>query len=359
MQRERSVNETYRPLKMSHYFPVYWKTPAGAECSGYMDSAGKLVADFPHIRVSVLNNERAFFADGSRWENGLLLWGVMDNRGHAITPPRLTSFKPFSEGRAVASDEHNTTLSFKFGFLNEAGEWAVMPTLIGAYSFSAGAAYVQREPSSSLWHLIGKQGELLIDKLSLGGSSLKEGLAKAYVSESKLFGFRSMDGAWKIKAQFVGVKDFAEGLAAVLTGKPGKECVHFIDAAGEVVIEPSHYTSCEKGFSEGLACVFRVAKRRNDIVGGYINRVGEEVISCDWGLAEPFSDGLAAVMDAQTRLWGFVNRNGKIVIPPKYGHVESFAGGLAKVRTSKRIGPEFYINPQGDVVWEAGSKPRA
>ncbi|MBK8478491.1 MAG: WG repeat-containing protein [Opitutaceae bacterium] len=168
-----------------------------------------------------------------------------------------------------------------------------------------------------------------------------------------------MDGAWKIKAQFVGVKDFAEGLAAVLTGTPGKEVLHFIDAAGQLVIESTHYRSCERGFSEGLACVYRVDKKRKDIVAGYINRAGEEVIPCEWALAEPFADGLAAVMDARARLWGFVNRNGKIVIPPKYGHVESFVGGFAKVRTSKRIGPEFYINTQGDVVWEAGDKPRA
>lgn len=63
-------------------------------------------------------------------------------------------------------------------------------------------------------------------------------------------------------------------------------------------------------------------------------------------------------MDAHSRLWGFVDKNGRVVISPKYGQVESFAGGLAKVRVSKRTGPELYINPQGDVVWESGIKPR-
>ena len=225
-----------------------------------------------------MHGERAFFADGSKWEKGLLLWGLMDKCRQIVTPPRFTSFKPFSDGRAVASDELSPTLTFKFGFLDEAGGWAVVPTLIGAYSFSEGAAYVQREPNSSLWQLISKRGELLVDALSLGGGYLREGLAKAYVPESKLFGFRGTDGAWKVKAQFTGANDFSEGLAAVLTGKPGEERIQFIDPMGASVIECSQYTSCEKGFSEGLACVYRVDKKRKDIVAGYIDRSGAELI---------------------------------------------------------------------------------
>ena len=65
--------------------------------------------------------------------------------------------------------------------------------------------------------------------------------------------------------------------------------------------------------------------------GGYINKEGEWVIKAQYLAVKPFSEGYAAVQDADTELWGYIDVHGKTVIKPKFKVEGSFINGSTVV----------------------------
>lgn len=164
---------------------------------------------------------------------------------------------------------------------------------------------------------------------------------------------------------------FAEGLAAVrIKNKWG-----YINAFGEVVI-PLEYIEV-KDFCEGLAAV-----RKDDGKWGYINAFGEVVVPFEYDDAARFLDGLARVEKAERIefknddhdiveppkvngvislskaheegleiFWynckrGFINQKGEIVVPIKYEDANCFSEGLAAVRKGGKVG---FIDKTGKI----------
>ena len=67
--------------------------------------------------------------------------------------------------------------------------------------------------------------------------------------------------------------------------------------------------------------------------------------------AEPFSDGMAAIMN--NGKWGYINRKFDLVIPCQYDIAYPFINGLAKVETNgKSLTISSYINKSGNVIWQ-------
>ena len=66
--------------------------------------------------------------------------------------------------------------------------------------------------------------------------------------------------------------------------------------------------------------------------GGYINKEGEWVIKAQYLAVKPFSEGYAAVQDADTELWGYIDVHGKTVIKPKFMVAGSFINGSTAVK---------------------------
>lgn len=339
---------------MTPRFPISWKEADSTQRSGYIDVKGNLVAEFPFHAITEARERLAFYTRGERWAKGLL-WGLVREDGTPVTPTRFTSYRLFSEGRAAVSTDAESGFSFTFGYIDGGGGWAIAPQFEAAYPFSEGVAYAKRPPLSSLFGLIDLHGERLIDDLSIGGAVVREGLAQGYSAESRRFGFRTPKGEWAIPARYSGAYDFSGGMGGVLVGGAGREQLGFVARDGNMVIEPGAYRSAEGGFSEGLVGVYR--RKKGESVGGFINRRGEEVIPCRWGLVRPFSEGRAAVMDAATRLWGYIDARGEVIIPLRFGAVEDFRAGLARARLKKIIGANDYIDTFGNVVWPAGKVP--
>lgn len=99
-------------------------------------------------------------------------------------------------------------------------------------------------------------------------------------------------------------------------------------------------------FSEGLTPI----RSRTSGNYGFINKKLELVIPVGYKNARPFSDGLAAVQNAEGN-WGYINAAGKQVISYDYSMSPGrFMSGLAKVQS--REGKFGYINKQGKVVIE-------
>src|SRR6266850_292134 len=111
--------------------------------------------------------------------------------------------------------------------------------------------------------------------------------------------------------------------------------IGFIDENGTVVIKPQFVGSMYGGtyFSEGLAPVLT-----NDW-WVYIDESGKLVLRTTFDSAGSFSEGLAPICVAQTRVdntrddlkCGYVDKTGKIVIAPRFDKAGVFRDGLARV----------------------------
>lgn len=129
-----------------------------------------------------------------------------------------------------------------------------------------------------------------------------------------VYGYILADGTVVVKPQYLEATDFSEGLAVV---KDKQEHWYIIGPNGKrVATLPTDIERTGK-FSEGL-CWFRTKGKKC----GFFNRLGKVVVRPQWGYAESFSGGLAAVGEAT--IWGgfmeykdflgFVNRQGKMVV---------------------------------------------
>lgn len=83
-------------------------------------------------------------------------------------------------------------------------------------------------------------------------------------------------------------------------------------------------------------------------IPGFIDKTGKLIIPLEnFFHANPFSEGLAPVLDYKSKLWGYIDHTGKVVIQPKFKSGGSFHSGLAKFKKGKLYG---FINKNGKVV---------
>jgi len=124
----------------------------------------------------------------------------------------------------------------------------------------------------------------------------------------------------------------------------------FIDKSGEMVIEPQFGDWPNSVFSERLAPVCAATGDRF----GYIDATGAWVIRPRFDIADPFAEGMAAVV-GDNGLWGFIDKTGALAVPARYGlHPGPFSDGLCCVCIDERhkggILRSEYIDKTGAVV---------
>lgn len=105
-----------------------------------------------------------------------------------------------------------------------------------------------------------------------------------------------------------------------------------------------------------------VAFRADNGRYGFKNAKGKTVIPANYGYAQAFQEGLAAVKDIDTGRWGFIDKRGTLAIPYRYTKVTPFERGTSSVyildryqgRCSKRreYGSEGVIGADGR--WRQG-----
>lgn len=153
------------------------------------------------------------------------------------------------------------------------------------------------------------------------------------VIKNNLWGYIDSSGKIVVAHRYDHASQFSEGLGLVKTPKPDGK-LFCIDARGRVAFELKPNWSKMKPFSDGLAAV----KDKETKLYGYINRAGKLVIPYKYSSARDFSEGLAKVelRDSQNNLIaGFINTKGEMVINPDRWLKNSFSDGLAAVRTEK------------------------
>ena len=90
--------------------------------------------------------------------------------------------------------------------------------------------------------------------------------------------------------------------------------------------------------------------KRSDEKWGFVNSDQCWVIDPQFGMALPFSEGLARVQLGNK--YGFIDRSGQMVINPQFDYASSFSEGLAKVKLgdTERLKHYHQINKQGQIL---------
>jgi hypothetical protein len=247
----------------------------------------------------------------------------------------------------------------KWGYINRSGEVVIKPQFDSAQPFAEGLALVRYparkkppKPGEKTPELvegmgfIDQTGKVVIElenPLHLNGESFSEGLTKYWTwdaDKGNLYGYIDTSGKVRIKARFTYAWSFVDGLAAVCI--EWQKC-GFIDKTGEFVIAPKYRVNMS--FSEGLA----LAGLEYDTIG-FINKSGEMVIEPQFGnlVGTMFREGLSSVAYPHGR-FGYINTEGAIVIPMQFEMAQPFSEGLAAVRINSKWG---YIDKSGKFVIE-------
>lgn len=108
----------------------------------------------------------------------------------------------------------------------------------------------------------------------------------------------------------------------------------YINALGDIIVSPQYVIVAP--FADGLAAVCQGDK------WGFVNDKGMEVVAIQYERVYAFACGRAAVMS--NGKWGFVDGNGHLVVPLIYDEVDKFIDGIARVRQASRWG---YVKTDG------------
>ncbi|MEM8783615.1 MAG: WG repeat-containing protein [Planctomycetota bacterium] len=239
-------------------------------------------------------------------------WGYFDRTGREIVAPRFDHADYFHGLGLVELDG-------MAGYINDQGEFVIKPT----YTLDP------NEPND------------------VAARPFWEGLAAVRVNGA--WGYINLQGDWQIVPKFIGedgfdtVGDFSDGRAwfrrAVVSPESGEgyEAYGFIDATGEVALEPKWLAVND--FGEGLAGAVHKG------YWGFIDRDGEFQVRPKFDGVGVFHNGLAPAK--KDGLWGYLNRRGQWHIEPTFVQADNFLDGVAPVQTEDGWG---YLDPYGQWI---------
>jgi hypothetical protein len=262
-------------------------------------------------------------------------WGYINRSGEVVIKPQFDSAGEFADGLALVRypprkkplkpGEKKPELVEGMGFIDQTGKVVIEldnPLHLNGDSFSEGLTkYWTYEPDKGTVHgYIDTSGKVQIKARFNYAHSFVDGLAAACIEWQKC-GFIDKSGEFVIEPKYRVNMPFSEGLA--LAGFE-HNLIGFVNKSGEMVIEPQFGNIGGVGFHEGLSVVSYPHGKF-----GYINTEGAIVIPMQFEMAQPFSDGLAAVsVDSK---WGYIDKTGKFVIKPQFRGAGPFSEGLAPV----------------------------
>jgi len=272
-------------------------------------------------------------------------WGYMDRTGKVVVAPKFANTGEFSEGLGAVQ------VGDKWGYVDGTGSMVIKPQFDECGNFSEGLAAVQ---VGGQWGYVDRTGNMAVRaQFNLPAAPFSEGLA-AVGHYEEAGGRPTSFAVWYIDktgkrafpASFTGIRNFSEGLAAVVVIKGVGEAmevkVGYIDKTGKLVIPLREFEDVS-GFREGLAMVMVGDK------WGAIDKTGKMVIEPQFDGADVFCEGLAAIQKGgrEKGKWGYADKTGGIVIQPQFDLAGGFSEGLAPVKVGDKWG---YVDKSGKIV---------
>lgn len=216
----------------------------------------------------------------------------LDRRGNNIFgEATYPSGLPFTEGLASVRAPDG-----KFGYINRRGAQIIPATFDFALEFTEGLAPVVVGDKVGY---IDRTGKIAIEPQFDAGDDFSEGLAA--VAQAGKVGYVDQRGAFLVQPAYDRAGIFSGGLAPVQLN----DVEFFVDITGRAVITQPLMTDLH-AFSEGLAAV------RVDGRVGYIDAAGNMVIQPQYTTGSDFDDGLAVVETETT--WSVITYDGTVLV---------------------------------------------
>ena len=264
---------------------------------GYIDSEGQ-------IRIPFCYEELGEFSEGLAWfriENRI---GFIDMANSVVIAPRfyrnnrVSIVSDFRSGLAVAGQ------GGKEGYIDRTGEFRI------PCQFEVGSPFV-------------------------GGI--------AVVSEGGGFSVIDLNGTALCRLDFSSVAErpYAEDCIKVYDFDGEEHCPALVNRFGRILLGPFRGLEEIGRFSKdspALAWALQRATQRT----GFMDQTGEIVIPFIFSQTTGFSEGLAAVSNAE-HSWGYIDGAGNWVIAPKYSWAYPFLGDTAVVQTGRRKTAKWQI----------------
>jgi serine/threonine protein kinase len=292
-----------------------------------------------NLKLQKYNNIYSFSSDGLAEVECKGKWGFIDSNGNEVVKCKYEVVSNFSEGMAAVSFDGKW-----WGYIDKQGN-EVIPFMYsiaddfheGLASVGLGNPFEMKLPKDHEYGYLNKKGELSI-KVKGGGEIFSDGLAKI----GFIFNCEYIDktGNIIIPRKYYRSGDFSEGKTYICKKKGiivKKEKYGFMDKKGNEIISCIYDDALD--FSEGFAPVKKDGKY------GFINHIGIEVIPFEFDFAKPFSEDLASI--EINGKYGFIDKKGINTIPCEYDYVEDFHEGLASVWLNEKCG---VINKNGQIV---------
>jgi len=178
--------------------------------------------------------------------NKNMMYYLINHKGEIISEFFSQRHVSSNNNRIIISDKNK-----KVGYINTKGETIIPPKFSYGSNFSEGLASV----GNKYFAFIDTSGTQITETYSYI-NNFSEGFAA--VEQNKLWGFINKKGKMIIEPQFIKVKSFHDGFAAVIPNNTNKNKKTlrrwgFIDKTGKLVI-PAIYKEV-KSFSEGMAAI--------------------------------------------------------------------------------------------------------
>lgn len=148
--------------------------------------------------------------------------------------------------------------------------------------------------------------------------------------DEAMYGYIDTKGSYIINPQYLYATDFQDGIAFVV--KEG-EAPKTINKKGEVLFDVKNAHIVAE-LREGLAA-FSVEDEEGELLIGFLNKKGEEVIAPEFLKTHYFSEGRCAVL-GKNKKWGYIDKKGKTIIGNRFFSAQKFLNGKAVVRDSTR-----------------------
>ena len=277
-------------------------------------------------------------------------YGFIDQTGNFVIEPKFEMADSFSEGLACVS-----TGNGKYGYIDKTGRFVIAPRFKNGEIFSEGLARVENEDG---FGFIDKTGRIVIEPFKWynysGTSHFEDGLARIFNYENK-YGFIDKSGRVVIEPQFASASHFCDGRSFVSFDK---KQIGLIDKTGKFIVEPKFkaITGISYRFSEGIAAIVMgpigigydgVTRPHPNDKFGYIDKTGKYVIKPNFEYASNFSEGLALAGSREKH--GFINNRGQFVflLDNRFMRIGEFHNNRARVRLDNKEG---YIDNSGKIA---------
>lgn len=308
---------------------------------GGVDVYAEFIGVFKRLSTGVTPVPRPADQQLYPFYNDELRCGYIDKDGAVAIPPMFAACGDFYEGRArVAPFSFDGDPGNPFdlwGYIDNSGQFVIPAHFASAGNFNEGVARVRDYAFDENTGYINTEGEYLVEPKYDNGNNFSDGLAHVQINEPPWAGFIDIRGEIVFEApnsiDHLGL-EFSDGLLELNDD--------YLDKTGQIVIDLTEGSA--QPFSEGLAAVIL----SNLDMCLYISPDEALAFTAEYDYCGNFSEGLAVVYDSDSNRCGYINTTGELTISLQYENCGNFSEDRAVVTVGDTRG---YINRQGQTIF--------